>query len=183
MLDEAVSVAESHGESMALAFALDVRCSVALAGGDLDGAAEFCERSLSHYRRVGYQEGIASALSARALIAQRRGDVEAAEEALIQSLSLCLRLSHRGGIAHALEGLGRAARVRGQLANAARLFSSAAALRSAVGVLVPPHQQEECEQELGAIRAGLGSEEFAQRWAEGRLLRPEEVLEATRDEE
>ncbi len=129
-----VSRAERIGESHVLGWALDVAADVALAGADLAAAAANAERSLAHYREVGYEEGVASALNRMGDIALERAAWAEAEDAYAQAAVLAERIGHRGGRVWALEGFARAVEAQGDSARAADALSSARTLRDEAGL-------------------------------------------------
>jgi tetratricopeptide (TPR) repeat protein len=75
-----------------------------------------------------------------------------------------------------IEGLAAVASAQGQVARAARLWSSAAAIREAIGAPLRPIDRPRQEASLAQLRAQLGEEAFAAAWAEGRALSLEQAI-------
>jgi len=61
-------------------------------------------------------------------------------------------------------------------ANAARLLSSAEALRDEIGAGVPPYLAKVNEEALTAIRAQLDDAAFVEAWEEGKALTVDEAV-------
>ena len=72
-------------------------------------------------------------------------------------------------------GVAAAARLRGQIAQAARLWAAATALRAAIGHPLSPVDRAVQEQGVAAARQALGDEAFAAAWATGSMVSWEEI--------
>lgn len=75
-----------------------------------------------------------------------------------------------------IEGLAAVASAQGQIARATRLWSSAAAIREAIGAPLPPLDRPRQEASLAQLRAQLAEDTFAIAWAEGRALSLEQAI-------
>ena len=67
---------------------------------------------------------------------------------------------------------------QGEPAWAARLYGSAQAFRDANSIPIQPVYRAEYERSVAATRAQLGEQAFADVWAEGRAMTPEQALAA-----
>jgi hypothetical protein len=130
----AAAHADDVGEELARGLARDVAASIEHRWGEHAAAKLLAEEALEHYRLVGYREGEASSLHLYGRIALAENDRTRAEECFARSLLVCRRIGHHAGVAAALESL---AELTDGPASA-RLRDRAAAVRSLIGVTVPP---------------------------------------------
>lgn len=170
---EAVRLAEAAGEDHMIGWTMDVAADVALARGDIGLATERAEGSLTHYREVGYEEGVASALNRMGDIAVRRELWDDARDAYGQAELVAGRIGHRGARAAALEGIAAACEGLDQRERAVELIAAADALRSEAGLALPPVARAQVDARTARLRAAVG-EDFDGLWQRGQA-HPESV--------
>ncbi len=166
------------GDDVGAARALNNLGIVVRGQGDYARAAELCEESLGIRRALGDVWGIAASLDELARVARARRDVTHAAELCLESLCLFHSLGVKRHVAGALDIAAWVAAARGQHERAARLYGSAAALREAIGSAALPNEQGPVSRDLAALRLALGPARFADAWADGRALSPEEAVDA-----
>jgi predicted ATPase/transcriptional regulator with XRE-family HTH domain len=184
-LAEAASLYE---ESLDLFRALEDRAGIAMVLSNLGAVAEgegeyakaatFYQESLEMYREVGEKRGIALLTGRLGGIARIQGDYARAAALYDESLLLHRELGDRRGISQDLEGVAAMLAARGQPETAVRLWAAVEALRERIGA--PPNDIERARYEplVATAREALGEEAFANVWAEGRKLTPEQALDA-----
>lgn len=177
LLEEATAIAETLGEPMILASALDYTCAGLVEQQRFDEAAVLAARSLAAYRAVGYAEGISSALSLAAMLAIHHDRWPEAESHYAETLEVCLRARHPGGIATALEGLGLVAVHRGDACRAAQLLGAADHIRADIGIAVPADRVELRTAAWEELVNTLG-DDFSLEYRRGQELRPETYARA-----
>jgi predicted ATPase/DNA-binding SARP family transcriptional activator/Tfp pilus assembly protein PilF len=158
-----VSLSDAHlaGDDLVAARRL-LEEAARVAGGDRDG------RTLAHVHvhlaRVAREEGDVAAASSYSLQAHRR--------------SAGLRSPADVVTAEWLEGVGATVAAAGDGRRGARLLGAADALRTALGVPVPPHERPAHDRDVAALRKALGPSRFGAAWKAGRAL----PLDAALDE-
>jgi hypothetical protein len=83
----------------------------------------------------------------------------------------------RPDIARVLEGLAAVAAAQAQFEQTVRLASTAAALRAAMGIPIPPYEQPPLDQVLDAARATLGAAAFDAAWTAAQATAWERVVD------
>jgi non-specific serine/threonine protein kinase len=142
--------------------------------GDASAAAALMADGLAGSRAAGDAWGTALALGALAAVACARGDLPRAVALYAESLDLWSAMEDHRGIAGTLAGLAGVAVAGGEYLPAARLLGAAAALAEAVQTAHLVHHEQH-QRVLAATRARLDADTFAQEWATGRALSPEEI--------
>ena len=159
------------------------RGQIALAVGDLAGAARYLEEAERRQRALGHTWGLSETLRYLGDLARARGDLDAALARYRESLALAEESGDRLFVADALDGVASVAAARGQAERAARLHGAAATLRERLGAAVAPWERPAYERDVAAVRAALGAEAFAAAWAAGAALPLEAaVAEALADD-
>ena len=153
---------------------------LARARGEAAPARSLVEESLALFTALGVSGGVASALEALGLVALDQGEGGRAAALLRQGLGLEWALGDRRSSAMALERLARALAGQGQHPAAAiravRLLGAAAALRQAIGAPRSPLERPDYEATVQAAQAALGAAAFAEAWAAGQALTPEQAM-------
>src|SRR5262249_17804674 len=98
------------------------------------------------------------------------GDLGTARARFLESLALRRELGNRRGIAECLEGLARVTAAQDQPERAAILFGAAHALRDHLAAPLPVNERPDQEEQLDALRRGLGAERFGAAWETGHAL-------------
>ena len=143
--------------------------------GDLERRKELHEDNLRRARANSDERVVALSLDQLASYARDEGRVQDALSMLKESLRLLSNLGDRGGIAENLSRFAEAAVVGGQLETAARLVSSAEALREEVGGGVP-WLAEVNDETIKTVRAQLDEAAFAHAWEQGQELTVDEAV-------
>lgn len=78
--------------------------------------------------------------------------------------------------AFSLDGLAAVAVAERSPEQAAQLFGAAEALRTAIGVPVPPVRRAAYERAVKAARRQLDAAVFSAKWEEGRRMSPEQII-------
>jgi non-specific serine/threonine protein kinase len=146
------------------------RGEIALAAGDLAGAARSLKEAERRQRAPGQTWGLSAILRWRGDLARARGDLAGALAHYRESLALAGDSGHRLWQADALEGVAAVAAAWGQPERAARLHGAAAAVREQMGEAVPPWVRPARERDLAAARAALAPDAFDAAWAAGAAL-------------
>jgi predicted ATPase/class 3 adenylate cyclase len=168
-------------ESLALgggARALASLGEIFLLDGDLDGAQNCFQRSLTGFKAAGHDYNYALTLEGLGEVARRRGELSSALEHFRHALSEFAALGDETAIAECLDGLAAVAAEEGQLVRAGHLAGAAGALRTSSGqyqgirshpdlstaaVSLPPLPPEAIEAGRAltldaALRCGLGGD-------------------------
>jgi predicted ATPase len=142
--------------------------------GDFTAARALYEEALTLWREnLRMRPQRAALLLELAIMAQEEGDHPRAADLCRESRELFREVGETGGKAETaacLEAWGSLAAAQGHSRRAARLLGAAAALREAIGALLPPVDLPAQERSLAAVRAALGDDAFAAAWAEGRAM-------------
>ena len=145
--------------------------------GEVGQGTALIEEGVTLYREVGDKNGIAWSLEALGVVLALQGDYERAQPLFEESLTLSREMGLKFKTAYILEGLAPVAVAEGQPEQAARLFGAAQSLRETIGSSLSPAEREEYDQGVAAVRTGLGEDEFAKAWAEGRKMSMDEAIE------
>jgi hypothetical protein len=105
------------------------------------------------------------------------GDLDEAARFFYQCVEHAVQLDDKSALADVTDGLARVAAGRGHQERAARLLAAAEASRRTLGIPLAPADLERFEEAVAQVRSGLGELDFAQRWAEGERLQPEDALQ------
>jgi predicted ATPase/DNA-binding SARP family transcriptional activator/DNA-binding CsgD family transcriptional regulator len=107
----------------------------------------------------------------------RQGDYDRAEVLLKESLSVLRGSWEKWYISRSVECLATVVSMQGYSYRAARLFGAGEALREAIGASQVPFYLVDHARGVATARAGLGEEDFAAAWAEGRAMTVEQAVE------
>lgn len=176
--ENALRLRQAQGSPGEVAGALCCLGHVARFVGDYDQARSYYQRAFAVYDAPGptRSPSAASPLLNLGHVARLTGDFTLAQSHYAQSLCFFVRAGDSSGVAHGLEGCACLAADKLEAERAARLFGAADALREAIGVPVPPVDRAGYEGPRRSARVALGEERFAQIWAEGRALTPEQAI-------
>jgi DNA-binding CsgD family transcriptional regulator len=178
LLEEGFALYRELGDKEGIAASLCLAGQVALSQDDLAAARSLGEESVLLYREIGYKWGWASALSFLARVADFQGSAMEARTLYEESLALAREADYKESIASGLEGLAGVVAAQGEPAWAAQLLGTAESVRSTAGIPMPPVERDGYERAVTAAGAQLAEESFAAKWAEGRVMTPEEVIAA-----
>jgi non-specific serine/threonine protein kinase len=152
------------------------RGEIALAAGDISGAARYLAEAERRQRAPGQSWGLNAIMRWLGDVARARGDLDGAVARYRECLAPTEDSSHQLWVANALDGVAAVAAVRGQPERAARLHGAAAALRERMGAAVAPWERPAYERDLAAARAALAPDAFDAAWAAGAAQPLEEAV-------
>ena len=176
-LERSVRLAKEVGDLRLRANPLTILATIMLEQGDLDEAQSLFEEALAIQRELGDTWGVSSSLASLGAVALRQRGEAPARTFFEESLVIRRQAGDRDGIAASLDDLAGVAASRGQPLGAARLHGAAAAVREAAGIALGRVARHELDDRLAALRSGLGDEEFAAVWAQGRAMTLEQAVD------
>jgi DNA-binding CsgD family transcriptional regulator len=151
---------------------------IALSQGDVVKAHALLQECLAYYRAQGYRREIGETLAFLGQVAAVQHDYATAHALYEESLLRARKVDSKCNVASCLEGLARVRAAQGELAQSARLWGAAEALRQAIGAPIPAVSRHAYERAVTAARAQSGEKAFAAAWAQGRTMTLERVLAA-----
>ena len=163
---------DRHG----MAISLSYLGLLAFRQGDYALAQAHYDESLGLFQELNDRAGIANMWNQLGELAEEQGRYAEAHGLYTESLDLYRALNEKRGIALCLDSLASLLLTRAEAATAVRLRGTAAALRDALGVPLPPSAREKYERQQAQARCLLGDETFAACWAEGRRLPWEQAV-------
>jgi predicted ATPase/class 3 adenylate cyclase len=175
-LEQALILSRELGDTRSIGFELSGLGEIALRQGDTARAKQLLEESLELRRQLGNKWGVGVSLGTLGWTATREGDWERARAYLGESLEVRQEIGDKGGIAWCLERLADLALSQGQPEMAVRLLSAAAVLRTSIGSVIDPADQEEYQNRRSALRRQFGEEKFTSLWKEGRSFTLEQAI-------
>jgi predicted ATPase/class 3 adenylate cyclase len=176
LLEESAKLFRVAGDRHLLALPVDALGLVALRQGDYASARAHFEEALSVARETGEKQWTADALAHLGTVALRMGEYHESLSFYQQSLALNREQGYKYGLVEDLAGLAEVASLLGQPERAACLFGAIEALREGSGISLPPLRRAEYDRTVEGIRAHLDEATFAQAWAQGRAMPPEQVI-------
>jgi DNA-binding CsgD family transcriptional regulator/tetratricopeptide (TPR) repeat protein len=176
LLEESLALAREVGDKLGLAYSLSLLGEILLCQSDATRARSSLEESLALFKEAGFRRGMALSLTLLAKVAAHQGDHISARALYEESLDIAKEMGNKLNIADCLEGLAIVVTAQGELTWGARLWGASEALREAMGTPIPPVYRVGYESSVTAARTQLGEEVFAEAWAEGRAMTPEQVL-------
>jgi DNA-binding CsgD family transcriptional regulator/Tfp pilus assembly protein PilF len=183
LCEESLKLFRALGDKAGIAMALSNLGEAAEDEGEHVKAAAFYGESLDLYREVEEKEGIALLTGRLGSIARLQADYGRAAALYDESVLLHEELGSKLGIAQALEGIATVRGACGQPEPATRLWATAEALREEIGAPLENIERAKHEPLIATARKALGEEAFANVWAEGRELTPEQVLDEGLEQE
>jgi predicted ATPase/DNA-binding CsgD family transcriptional regulator len=181
--EESLELFRALGDKGGIAWAYETLGEVAEEEDEHEKAAASYQESLVLYREVGDKEGIALMTRHLGRIARTQGDYGRAATLYDESLRLYEELGNKLGTAQALEGMAALRAAYGQPEPATRCWAAAEALREEIGAPLENIEHTKHETFIAAAREALDEEAFANAWAEGRKLTPEQVLDGGWEQE
>jgi DNA-binding CsgD family transcriptional regulator len=171
----ALTLRRQLGHATGTAYSLWALATVARLTGDIAAAAAHCNESLAIFRDIGDRQGEADALHGLAKLAQQTGDDIKALRLIRELLTLRQLLGERHWLAESVEAVGAVMIGRGHVERGVRLFAAAATLRGTQAPLPTVAERQEQEQALSLARRSLTNTAFAEAWAAGQALSPEQA--------
>jgi DNA-binding CsgD family transcriptional regulator len=167
-------VSEAVGVKLLVAHSRAFLAGLAVYGGDVASAREHIDAGLAAAEALPWPLTIV--LLARSRLARLEGDDAGAEDIAHELLRVAAASENRVAIADALEALAGLAARQESFQEAARLFGAAERVREEIGYIRLPVEQPGWEADAATVRAGLGHEEHAAAWEEGRALSAEQAI-------
>jgi predicted ATPase/DNA-binding CsgD family transcriptional regulator len=184
LLEECLALSHELGFKEGIAASLCLSGQLALIQGEIVTAHSLVQESVALYKEMGHRHDTGWSLSILARVVASQGDYAAARALYEESLAITREVSNKLHIASGLEGLAAVVAAEGYLPTrqgtqwAAQLWGAAESLRKAIGVPIPPIDLADYERSLSAARTHLDEQAFADSWAEGRTMTPEQALAA-----
>ncbi len=176
LLEESLSYSRKLRHKSSVSYALITLGFIFFFKGEIDKAQSIFEESMALAREIGDQRSIASGLYAFGWVAFGQADYVTARNRYRESLAILKDLGHQWIIALSIEGLAMVAGTQGQLAESARLWGAADALRETISASVPPVNHILYEQLKDTLRSQLGENTFTKGLLEGRSMTLDEIL-------
>lgn len=179
--EASAAAARAAGDIWGLAEANNSLGDVARSLGDYARAAAFYEEAIAYFIEMGIVADVAAARHNLAYARLRLGDAAEAERLFLAALDQQQGIGNDAGVAECLAGLAAVRVEQGRPLVAAHLIGAVAALRAAIGEVIPwPAEQLENDRTLAQIRSALPPQEFAAAEAAGRALTKVEALRLAR---
>jgi predicted ATPase/DNA-binding CsgD family transcriptional regulator len=151
---------------------------IALLQGETEEARSWFEHSVALHKELGHQAGLAWAVSGLARVAFAQSDFVAARNRYEESLARARAMDDQELLVSCVEGLAVVVSAQGEPMWAARLWGAAEVLRETIGEPLSPVEHAFYERAIMDARRRLGERAFAAVWAEGRLMTPDQALQA-----
>ena len=175
-LEESAALSREGGDGWNLAFALNNLSVLAWRDGDIGTAASLREQSVPIARETGDRWMIGLSLLGAGLLAREQGDLGRSTALYREALARLGELEDRWMTPRALSGLAALAHLKSDHVTAARLFGAVEVLREVSGTRESPRVGHMHDRDVGAVRAALDEDTFAQAWAEGRAMSFEQAV-------
>jgi predicted ATPase len=176
LLEESLTLSRELGDRQNTAATLCSLGFVVHRLGDASRATGLLEESLKLSTELGDKVNRAAAQCNLGFVATSLGDLTRAGELHAESLTLYRDLGHWSGVADCLLGSAGVALAQGRAGRAARLLAATHELREKNRLPLPPSDRADYERSVSDVRALLGDEAFADAWAEGRGMTPDEAI-------
>jgi transposase/uncharacterized protein HemY len=179
-LEESLAIGRELGARGLIAGSISGLGQVALSDGDAGSARTLFEESLAIQRELDNRHGIACSIYGLGRVALHQGETEQAAVWFRESLSLRRGAADQQGIVECLKSLAtvaatQATKENGLAERATRLFAAAQALRQELATPFTPHEHQQQDEQLAALRATLGDAAYSAAW-EGRAITPEQAI-------
>jgi len=175
--EESLMIFKKLGEDRGVAYCLNNLALVATSQGDYHKSRTLLEEGLPIFERLGDQLGFGVYLQTRAELARAQQDYNLASILYKDSLRLRDEIGDKVGSVECLEGLAALASLGGYSEYAVRLYSGAQGYRKSVNVPLPPAEEGDYQANLANARNRMTEKDFSAAWEEGRLMKPNELLE------
>lgn len=175
---ESLDLFRTIGDVDGITYALAALGLALLMRGTVAEGERLIGDALAAARALGNRRFTSRALFGLGLGALRRGDHRAAQGLLEEGAAIASEFGDRWFLVQCLPALAAALSFQEQPAAAAVLLGAVDALREATGAGVSPWIADESDRIVGATRARLGEEAFADAWSRGRGMTSEEALAA-----
>jgi predicted ATPase/DNA-binding CsgD family transcriptional regulator len=187
LVEEGLEQARATNYAIGSACSLYLLGRLALAQGDATKALSWLEESLAFFEALGLQSNIAQVLSWLAGIAFAQGEMAKAVTLCESSLARFRQMDDQESMALCLQQWGCMVARRGDALWAAQLWGAAqmpgSATRSSrpfdlFTLFTALGEHADYERMVSDVHAELGEQAFAQAWARGRAMTPEQAIAA-----
>jgi predicted ATPase/DNA-binding SARP family transcriptional activator len=168
-IDQALALLGGDESTVLMPFALYWRGMIALQSGQTQIARESLVRAIAVGRALGHRPAIGHPLYLLGLLELSEGDQRTAAARLTESLLLHQEIGDRWGMFQTLATFARAA-CEHNLVRAGRLLGASEAMRSVLGVQMPPALKGDYDRLVDEVRSTLGDIAFADAVAAGRAM-------------
>ncbi|MCC7371953.1 MAG: tetratricopeptide repeat protein [Chloroflexi bacterium] len=179
---ESLNIARRLDNRRSISHALNGLGWIATAQGHHAKACALLDEALAGFRALADERGIADCLGHLGWALKARGETREARCLLRESLGIAWDLRDRTLFAVALDKCATLLLAEDDARGAACLLAAAEAQREIVGVRLSPSVLAEVETGLASIRARLGDQAFAEAWAHGSAMSPEQAIAYASDE-
>jgi ATP/maltotriose-dependent transcriptional regulator MalT len=176
LADECLALFRELGDRRGMAFILSGMGQAELRRGDYTAARPRFEESMRLLLELRDRRSMAMCLNGLGEIALSGGDYTTARTLREEAVTIFSEMGDKWYTAFSLDGLAAVAVAERRPEHAARLFGAAEAMREEIGVPVPPVRRASYERAVAAMRAQLAASAFANIWAEGRRMSPEQIV-------
>jgi non-specific serine/threonine protein kinase len=179
--EESLALARGLAPSSLLTTILTAMGELARYRGDYTRAYALAEEALRAATEIEHIQHIALALNNFALLATRQQEFERALRLHRQSLELYRTVQEIRFLPEGLQGLAAALNRTGQTGRAAVLLGAADALRTSIGLFLPPIEREDYERVLGEVQVAL-QDRFEAEWDRGHSMSSEQAIDFALEE-
>lgn len=177
MLEESVRIRRERGDLQGAAWPLHILGVMAQRQGNFELAQRTFEDGLATRRAAGDELGCAYSPGRLAQLAIGRSDYAAASAHLQEALIITRRFGDRWLLAYLLDGNAAVCLAQEDPAGALQISGAAAELRRAVGMTLPPPEQENYDRTIARARASLDESDASAAWAWGQSLSLDEAID------
>jgi tetratricopeptide (TPR) repeat protein len=182
-LQEAAGLAKESGFGWGSSFlAIGLGHTAALVGDMETARASFLE-SAQLAKKIGNKRIVYSSQSEFAHILRQHGELDEPLATYKDLLPKWMEIGHRAAVTHELECIAYILNRKEEPERAVILLSAAESIRTVIDAPRTKMEQVEYENEVAAIRSGMGAAEFEGHWEKGSSLTIEQAIQLAVDEE
>jgi predicted ATPase/serine/threonine protein kinase len=175
-LENSLPIGRELGDKALLSITLITLGELTRIEGNYVVARSFYEEALALAREIGHKEKVSVSLLNLGAVSYQVGDFAAAHSSYMKALAIAQELRYKTGISLVLDGLAALTMQHGGTKRAAELAGAAEALRAEIGYKLEIPDRRFRDAYLAELRAVLNEADFADAYAQGRTLKPEEAL-------
>jgi predicted ATPase/DNA-binding CsgD family transcriptional regulator len=176
LLEESTALSRELADKSNLARCLSHSALVALQRDDVDTAYLLLEESMALHKETGDLWGIIWVQSLLARVEVHRGNLEVAYDLYVEGLEEAIRINSKLNIAVCLESMANILVIWREPVRAVKLWGTAEALREVIAAPIWSVERPSYERSVAVARNLLRAAAFTAAWAEGRTMRPEQIL-------
>lgn len=176
LLEESLTIFRLLQDQHGIAYTLRDLGSIALMQRDFGLAQTLFEECLLILRRLGDLLRVSMVYCSLGSVALQQGDCRLARAHYKEGLTVLRQIGSPLGIAYGLEGYSAVTHTENQLTQTAKLIGAAQAHRLAIGIPLPPVEQQEAVIQVAEVQEAMGVETFATALAEGRAMTWEQAV-------